>query len=247
MRVCVLDTETTGLFKDGHVPYAVQVSYIILNTSGIGRGRVVVKSVDSIVRISNDVELSENSIKIHGITREKSEREGRDMKVVLEDLRDDIQKNGVKLLVGHNIKYDLRVLDVECRRNGWDGILEKGLLGEEVGAYCTAKESVGICNVRVEGKSYLKYVKLIELYEHLFREIDAVNCFSMIEYEKYLHDSRMDVLVCARIYIMLSYSVDMYLEWRREMETYIRKNNLRRSSRINHQPSTINHQPSTNN
>jgi DNA polymerase III epsilon subunit-like protein len=196
---------------------------MILNARGIGRGRIIEKRVDRIIRISKTTELSEESIRIHGITRERSENEGKGMKEVLEEWSDEIKKRGVKLLVGHNIGYDLKVLEYESERNGWSGLFgESGLLGEGgIGVYCTAKESVGVCNVRGVGGKYLKYVRLIDVYKKLFGELGS-------EYEKNLHDSRMDVLVCVRIYIKLSYGEDMCGEWKRELERY----ELRRSERI---------------
>jgi DNA polymerase III epsilon subunit-like protein len=234
MRVCVLDTETNGLLKGGFKPHALQLSYVILNSLGVCSGRIIEKRVDRKVRISKTTELSEESISIHGITRERSEKEGKEMKWVLEEWRDEIRKRDVKLLVGHNIEYDLKVLELESERNGWSGLFgEKGLLGvargeDGIGVYCTAKESVGVCNVRGEGGKYLKYVKLIEVYRLLFDELDKSVGMNIEEYEKYLHDSRMDVLVCLRIYIKLSYGEYMCGEWKRELERY----ELRRSSRI---------------
>ena len=82
------------------------------------------------------------------------------------------------------------------------------------------------------GREYLKYGKLIEVHTHLFGEKDIERGLEMREYEKYLHDSQMDILVCARIYIKLSYGVDMYNEWKRILLRYIRSKELRRSARL---------------
>jgi hypothetical protein len=241
MRVCVLDTETNGLFKGGFMPHALQLSYMILNTNGICRGRIVEKIVDRIIRISKDTELSSESISIHGITRERSENEGKEMKRVLEEWRDELRKREVKLLVGHNIEYDLKVLELESIRCGWSGLFGKdGLLGIPrgeggIGVYCTAKESVGVYNLRTTsetGRKYLKYGRLIEVHNHLFGEKDSERGLEMKEYEKYLHDSEMDIIVCGRMYIELSYGVDMYKEWKSILLRYVRKNELRRSERI---------------
>lgn len=241
MRLCVLDTETTGLFVGGFEPHILQISYIFLNSKGLGIGRIIEKSVDRIIRISKETEVSEESITIHGITRERSEKEGKEIREVLKEWRDKIKKMEVKLLVGHNIEYDLRVLDLESRRCGWSGLFgNEGLLGiprgeEGIGIYCTAKESVGVCNLRRTsntGREYLKYGKLIEVYNQLFGEKDMERGLEMREYEKYLHDSQMDILICARIYIRLSYGVDMYNEWKRILLRYIRSKELRRSARL---------------
>ena len=241
MRLCVLDTETNGLFVGGFEPHALQMSYLFLNSKGISSGRIIESMVDRIIRISSETELSRESISIHGITRERSEKEGKEMKWVLEEWRDNIKKNEVKVLIGHNIEYDLKVLELESKRNGWSGIFGKeGLLGvprgeNGIGVYCTAKESVGVCNMRrisSVGREYLKYGKLIEVHTHLFGEKDIERGLEMREYEKYLHDSQMDILVCARIYIKLSYGVDMYNEWKRILLRYVRSKELRRSARL---------------
>ena len=241
MRLCVLDTETNGLLKGGFKPHVLQMSYMILNSIGVGRGRIVERMVDRIVRISCETELSKESISIHGITRERSEKEGKEMKWVLEEWRDEIKKNEVKLLIGHNIEYDLKVLELESIRCGWSGLFgENGLLGiprglDGIGVYCTAKESVGVCNLRMTsemGRKYLKYGRLIEVHNHLFGEKDKSRGLEMREYEKYLHDSQMDILVCARIYIKLSYGLDMYNEWKRILLRYVRSKELRRSARL---------------
>lgn len=236
-----MDTETNGLFVGGFKPHALQMSYMILNSIGVGRGRIVERMVDRIVRITIETELSNESISIHGITRERSEKEGKEMKWVLEEWRDEIKKMEVKLLIGHNIEYDLKVLELESERNGWSGLFgENGLLGiprglDGIGVYCTAKESVGVCNLRMtseKGRNYLKYGRLIEVHNNLFGEKDMERGLEMREYEKYLHDSQMDILVCARIYIKLSYGVDMYNEWKRILLRYVRSKELRRSARL---------------
>jgi DNA polymerase III epsilon subunit-like protein len=241
MRMCVLDTETNGLFVGDFKPHALQMSYMILNSKGVGRGRIVERMVDRIIRISNETELSEESISIHGITRERSEKEGKEMKLVLDEWRDEIKKNEVKVLIGHNIEYDLKVLELESKRCGYSGLFGKdGLLGiprgeEGIVVYCTAKESVGVCNIRmtsIVGRKYLKYGRLIEVHNQLFGEKDMERGLEMREYEKYLHDSQMDILVCARIYIKLSYGVDMYNEWKRILLRYVRSKELRRSARL---------------
>ena len=90
-------------------------------------------------------------------------------------------------------------------------------------SFCTARESVGVCNLRAEsmyGGTYLKFGKLGQVFEILFKERDAARGVDMKVFEKYMHNSRVDVLMCARVYVWLCYSVDVFDAWYREMQNY---------------------------
>jgi len=90
-------------------------------------------------------------------------------------------------------------------------------------SFCTARESVGVCNLRVEsmyGGVYLKFGKLGHVFEILFKERDAARGVDLKVFEKYMHNSRVDVLMCARVYVWLCYSVDVFDAWYREMQNY---------------------------
>ena len=90
-------------------------------------------------------------------------------------------------------------------------------------SFCTARESVGVCNLRVDsmyGGVYLKFGKLGQVFETLFKARDAARGVDMKVFEKYMHNSRVDVLMCARVYVWLCYSVDVFDAWYREMQNY---------------------------
>jgi hypothetical protein len=92
---------------------------------------------------------------------------------------------------------------------------------------CTARESVGVCNLRAEsmyGGTYLKFGKLGQVFEILFKERDAARGVDMKVFEKYMHNSRVDVLMCARVYVWLCYSVDVFDAWYCEMQNYADEN-----------------------
>jgi hypothetical protein len=94
---------------------------------------------------------------------------------------------------------------------------------KDLPSFCTARESVGVCNLRVEsmyGGVYLKFGKLGYVFETLFKERDAARGVDMKVFEKYMHNSRVDVLMCARVYVWLCYSVDVFDAWYREMQNY---------------------------
>jgi hypothetical protein len=90
-------------------------------------------------------------------------------------------------------------------------------------SYCTAREGVGVCNLRADsmyGGTYLKFGKLGQVFEILFKDRDAARGVDMKVFEKYMHNSRVDVLMCARVYVWLCYSVDVFDAWYREMQNY---------------------------
>jgi len=300
------------------LPYAVQISYAIMDTSS--PFFPIVEDYDAIIRISETTPLPEESVKIHGITREIIRAKGVPIEHALSILQRSLDTYDIQLVVGHNIAFDLRVLSTEYARQappstppcikgmgassaplrpplcegassapfnpstqmgGKGGIAPSpssspdptstpnvqagGLRGlcplpdptstpggderplqplrddkylkkspDQVQAgglrglchlphYCTARESVGVCNLRVDsmyGGTYLKFGKLGQVFEILFKERDAVRGVDMKVFEKYMHNSRVDVLMCARVYVWLCYSVDVFDAWYREMQNY---------------------------
>jgi len=70
------------------------------------------------------------------------------------------------------------------------------------------------------GGTYLKFGKLGQVFEILFKERDAARGVDMKVFEKYMHNSRVDVLMCARVYVWLCYSVDVFDAWYSEMQNY---------------------------
>ena len=298
MFVLILDTETTGLFPrpgnqrfpapllyEGNkspLPYAVQISYAIIDTSS--PFFPIVEDYDAIIRISESTPLPAESVAIHGITREMIRAKGVPIEHVLSILQRSLDTYDVQLVVGHNIAFDLRVLSTEYSRlppspegatsaplrpppcpsaqikskppssspdptstplrpppcpsaqiknstgtasNTFADPHSGGLRGlcplDHLPSFCTARESVGVCNLRVEsmyGGVYLKFGKLGYVFETLFKERDAARGVDMKVFEKYMHNSRVDVLMCARVYVWLCYSVDVFDAWYREMQNY---------------------------
>jgi DNA polymerase III epsilon subunit-like protein len=130
MFVLILDTETTGLFPrpgnqrfpapllyEGNktpLPYAVQISYAIIDTSS--PFFPIVEDYDAIIRISESTPLPAESVAIHGITREMIRSKGVPIEHVLSILQRSLDTYDVQLVVGHNIAFDLRVLSTEYSR-----------------------------------------------------------------------------------------------------------------------------------
>lgn len=200
MIVLFLDTETTGLpegrntsIYDTHKwPYVIQLSYIIFDTDK----KEVVHTFDSVICLNEDVCISDKSISMHGITRERSREEGVSMKNSLIELNDNL--SSVDLIVGHNISFDKKVMIVENIRHKIYSLFPKRKI------FCTMKEYKGFCDIKKEGGDgvcYVKYPTLCELYEKIYDNKP-----------KNLHNSYVDVLVCARCYMQMEYGVDILNE-----------------------------------
>jgi hypothetical protein len=261
------------------LPYAVQISYAIIDTSS--PFFPIVEDYDAIIRISEETPLPAESVAIHGITREIVRAKGVPIEHALSILQRSLDTYDVQLVVGHNIAFDLRVLETERGRltppssspdptssptpttkvqaGGLRGLcplpdptstpegatstpfnpsMHKGLRPysntlspsrelRPLPSYCTARESVGVCNLRADsmyGGTYLKFGKLGQVFEILFKDRDAARGVDMKVFEKYMHNSRVDVLMCARVYVWLCYSVDVFDAWYREMQNYADEN-----------------------
>jgi len=197
MLILFLDTETTGLPEGKNIslyqtqkwPYVIQLSYIIFDTEV----NEVVHTFDSVIKLDDSVEISEKSISMHGVTRERSQTEGVNMKGALEELNNNLKT--IDLVVGHNISFDKQIMIVENIRNNVFSLFPKKRL------FCTMKEYKEYCDIKKErqdGTIYAKYPTLCELYEKLFGTKPDN-----------LHNSYVDVLVCARCYMQKEYENDI--------------------------------------
>jgi len=248
MRVIVLDTETTGLFPKGPIsmrdpakcPHIMQLSFMVYDTMSF----TIVEDYDAIIKLSADTEISEKSIEIHGITREKSNASGVPINVALFNLRRTLYNQNVSLIVGHNISFDKQMLDVECIRCGLAGLFRTEKEGESrmTGAwstlqkdglwngvkplplYCTMEHSKHVCNLQSQsmyGGTFVRFGKLKDVFDKLFNDVDIHDDpISSERYAAFMHNSRVDVVMCLRIFAWIVYGVDVKTEWRDIMDTY---------------------------
>jgi len=198
MKVLVFDTETTGLPTSRNAsitetdkwPHIVQISWILYDTDE----RAPVEMVDHI--IDCEVDIPEESTKIHGITRRRASLRGIPISIAMDDFDAALQR--ADLVVAHNISFDKRVYMVEAiRRRRRQYFTRDGVRKPE---HCTMKankERCAIQAVNVRGDAYMKYPSLSELYEHVFGNKP-----------KGTHDSMADVLICLRCYVALEYGYD---------------------------------------
>jgi len=203
MKVLVFDTETTNILpRDvpvmrkflGVYPHIVQLSFILYDTDI----HEVVESHDYVVKIPDHVELSQESIDIHGIDREIMDVRGVDITEALSAFKKCYLCCGK--IVAHNIKFDTTMITVESMRNSMKAIIN--IIDPRRKCYCTMSNSIDMCNIIVtnEHGSYKKFPRQIELHRLLFG--DTIN-------EEKLHNSFIDILVCLRCYMMMEHKQDV--------------------------------------
>jgi DNA polymerase III epsilon subunit-like protein len=213
MRVLVFDTETTGLPQTKILnpdtlhqwPNIVQFSYIIYDTSL----NDIVKSKDYIIKVPDNILISEESTKIHGITNEICSKKGISIDDVLNEFFCYLRN--VDWIIGHNISFDINMVKVELLRI----IYKNKLTSEQLKIYkydlhfisnyknicCTLQDSIQYCNIQAIdkfGRPYLKYPKLVELHQKLF-DSSPNN----------LHNSFNDILVTLRCFMKLKHNSDL--------------------------------------
>lgn len=218
MKIAIFDTETTGLpqskvINDGTIslwPYVVQFSYIIYDTEL----NKIIKTVDFVIKIPDNINISDEVSNIHGITNFISQTSKYKIDDALSEFSFDYLNYNIDLLVGHNLSFDINMLKVELMReiNNPNCLADKRSFSQLLDSlndmnkdstkiYCTMTKSVELCNLKIKnkhGKEYLKFPKLNELHMKLFNSSP-----------RNLHNSLNDVLICFRCYYMLEYKVDI--------------------------------------
>lgn len=200
-NVMVFDTETSAL-KDGHI---LQMSYILYNITT----NTIVKTVDRIIRIDASVVISEGSYNVHHIDFAKCQRSGVPIVDALKEFYTDYVEH-TDMIIGHNIKYDTNMMNLEMRRN-WKALQEThphALNLFTIGFYTEYNKSV-LCTMNTtkmyyadqryhEGKQfyYWKSPKLVELHERLYPTVSKAQ-------RENLHNSLMDCLVTLQCYVKL--------------------------------------------
>jgi len=210
MSILVLDTETSGLplkrrsIAAADWPHIVQLSYIIYDPVK----NVMSKVFDAIIKMKPGFTIPAESTAIHGITNEISAEQGVDIETVLEEFYQDAKD--VKLIVAHNMDFDLTAVKMEFKRLLTPDTKHKysthidfleTIKQCNYNSYCTMQSSIYICNLEVTAKNgdkYKKYPRLSELYKHLFNEEP-----------KNMHNALNDVIATLRCYMKLNHETDI--------------------------------------
>ncbi|MCX5657269.1 MAG: 3'-5' exonuclease [Candidatus Omnitrophica bacterium] len=156
------DTETTGLPGNGKAPVTdldnwprmVQLAYLFSDSNGnkISEGNFIIKPVG--------FTIPAKAVEVHGITTERAEKEGTDLKIVLLDFQALISR--AEYLVAHNMDFDGKVIGAEFLRNKMrDGLPAKRKI-------CTMLSAIDYC--ALPGPFGYKWPKLTELHCKLFQK-----------------------------------------------------------------------------
>jgi DNA polymerase III epsilon subunit-like protein len=181
----IFDTETSGLPPKKPLtidvvnewPHIVQFSFILFNTDTLK-----VTEYDYIIKAPF---ISEESTQIHGITLSMNKAQGFSFPCIYDIFK--LCLDQCDLLIGHNIQFDIQMLQAECLRYTIPFDLTKPTV-------CTMKSTTQMCNL-----PRMKWPTLNELHRTLFNT-------SVID----LHNSIIDVIVCLRCYYWIVYKQDLF-------------------------------------
>jgi len=229
----IFDTETTGLFYTNEItssklneyPYMIQLAYELLDeTTGD-----IVESYNSYIQLSDTIEISEQIQHITGITKEKLCEQGIPVVDALVSFYHAYSKSN--RIVAHNISFDIKMIQVEIMRN-YASMIEKGCpfpenifnpIYEHIhnkDIFCTMKYGIKITNLWKRSYKSLE-LPLTEhecIKEHTLSNGQIVRTRLEKKFPKLenlyiqiydiepqgLHDAKMDVEICRKVYIYLS-------------------------------------------
>jgi DNA polymerase III epsilon subunit-like protein len=126
--ILVFDTETTGLipyedysrFTDSDsrleymkevYPNIIQLSYLLYDTCN----KTIIEKGNYYIKIDPSIIIQEQSIAIHGITREKIEEMGVSIDFALMKFYNAYVR--ANCIVGHNLEFDKKMIQIEIERN----------------------------------------------------------------------------------------------------------------------------------
>ncbi len=160
----IFDTETTGLpLRDNapleelnNWPRMVQLAWQLHDATG-----KMVAAKNHII-FPEGFTIPYSAEKVHGISTKKATEEGKPMVEVLLDFATDLAKS--RLIIGHNIDFDINIVAAEYLRSGVSNdFLQKKRL-------CTKVESTDFCALPGGKGGKFKWPNLRELYLKLFND-----------------------------------------------------------------------------
>jgi len=166
-RVMVFDTETTGLMpkhKSGtpfppieSYPHIMQFSWIVYNITK----NCIEEIVNEYVKIPKTVDISAESMKVHGITREIAEEKGKPITYLLSKFFVAYMK--CDCIIAHNLRFDAEMVRKEMWRNRdelqrktADSNLVNKMCGiftkkyndiYNIDTFCTMMNTIQFCNI----------------------------------------------------------------------------------------------------
>lgn len=240
-RIMVFDTETNGLFpkinltvnENGELeslpsidryPYILQLAYIVYDV----KEKKIVESFNKYIHISSSVEIPEFITRINGITREVIENGN---SIHIKDALYMFYKayKSVDIVVGHNVAFDKKVIELEVQRNKNEFIHCPSIYfmfndtfnsRNGISVLCSMEMSKNYCNILIERKSKSNTVpdntvpdvseppKKAQFYkkppklEELHEKLFGYK-------PQNLHDAMVDTFACLRCYLKLQFEIEL--------------------------------------
>jgi DNA polymerase III epsilon subunit-like protein len=187
-------------------PSIIQLAYVLYDTENPQtRTKIFNKYID----IEEDVQISEESLAIHHISKDKIQKMDSKHRVKIQDALSEFLKdvNEANVVVGHNVAFDRKMIVSELLRlTKKTGSENENLITMMTNKKfkCTQEITRPMCKLERKysnknnhhdhgQKSYYKFKtpRLIEAYEHFF------GCVPKIEM---LHDALIDAIITLRVY-----------------------------------------------
>ena len=158
----IFDTETTGLPQNFNAPLSdsdnwprmVQIAWQLHDENG-----ELIENQDYIIK-PEGYDIPFNATRIHGISTKMAQEQGRDLQEVLEEFTEVLKKT--KVVAGHNIDFDYKIVGAELFRKGIENTLEKTPSAD------TMELGTNFCQLSGGKNGRYKSPKLEELYEKLY-------------------------------------------------------------------------------
>ncbi|MBN2275220.1 MAG: DNA polymerase III subunit alpha [Bacteroidales bacterium] len=182
----IFDTETTGLPANYNAPVTdianwprlVQIAWECHDEKG-----VLLKAYNYIIKPSGFT-IPFSAEKIHGISTERALREGFDLVFVLQEFNRSLLQT--KLVIGHNIDFDRKIVGAEYVRTGQPDEMSP------LPYCCTKEEATEFCALLGGKGGNFKWPTLSELHQKLFSE----------DFNE-AHNAAADVAATARCFLEL--------------------------------------------
>ena len=195
MKILVFDTETTGILPKiitniNNCPHILQLSYIVYDLNKYK----IEEEYNKIIHVPQSTIINKECISIHGITKIDTQKS---KTTIFNSLKNFNKKvNDCQVIIGHNIDFDMKMINIECKRYNMDPIFPN----KNKNILCTMKEGIDLCKIVATNSkgTYYKWPKLSELHEYLFNKKP-----------NNLHDAYNDILVCLRCAVFILNKTDI--------------------------------------
>ena len=135
-------------------PRMVQIAWQLHDENG-----ELIENQDYIIK-PEGYDIPFNATRIHGISTKMAQEQGRDLQEVLEEFTEVLKKT--KVVAGHNIDFDYKIVGAELFRKGIENTLEKTPSAD------TMELGTDFCQLSGGKNGRYKSPKLEELYEKLY-------------------------------------------------------------------------------